>query len=390
MSLSGFAGTGKIDNRLASTKRFDLPLFLSAAILLIAGLLTLYSESIQHDGGSTFKKQLMNFGLGLVPFGLFALSHPHFWRRHANIIYILNCGMLASVLVIGKRLNGAQRWIGVGPIQIQPSEFAKFLLAITICAFFANRMDEIKSPKTFLLSLLHVSVPALLIFKQPHFAAMLVLVVIWLAASLVGEVPLKFFGIMLAVVVAFGIAAPMIPGVLKDYQKERWKGFLMGQNEMSGPSKGPGKKARDISYQTDRAAIAFGVGGVSGSGFLKGEQKQAHFVPYQSSDFVFTVVGEEGGLIGCGLVLLTFGFFFFRAWLIMLRAQDKYYQMLVGCIIAMLAFHMTVNLWMVLKLIPVAGLWLPFFSAGGSALWLCMACVGMLLNISSRAKPILF
>jgi rod shape determining protein RodA len=144
------------------------------------------------------------------------------------------------------------------------------------------------------------------------------------------------------------------------------------------------------NWQTDRAEIAFGVGGVSGAGFGNGQQKAGHFIPEQHNDFIFTVVGEEGGLIGCTLVLAAFGFFFFRVFLIMHLATDPFYRMIAAGIFAILGFHTFVNIAMVLQIVPVVGLWLPFLSYGGTALWLCMACVGLLLNIRRREKPLLF
>lgn len=381
------AGVPNADSKF-SRKGFDWPLFLSAFVLLFAGILTLYSESIQHDAGATFKKQLTSVVIGLVPFSIFAFIKVDFWRRIMPALYGVNVLLLVGVMVKGKTINGAQRWIQLGPIQLQPSELAKLLVILTLSSFLASRWEDIRKPSTFILSGLHVLLPALLIFKQPHLAATLVLVIIWLCCCLAGGVPLRYLGGTLLALVLMGGLATRIPGVLHGYQAERIMGL---QNAGSDKNKIVGKKKNsDVNYQTERAAIAFGVGGVSGSGFLKGEQKQAHFVPYQSSDFVFTVVGEEGGLIGSALVLACFGLFFYRAWVVMIQAADPYYQMIVAGIIGTLVFHMTVNLCMVLRLIPVAGLWLPFFSAGGSALWLCMSCVGLLLNIRWQHRPLLF
>ena len=113
-------------------------------------------------------------------------------------------------------------------------------------------------------------------------------------------------------------------------------------------------------------------------------------IPEQQTDFVFTIVGEEGGLVGSTIVLAVFGFFFYRIWLIYLHATEGYYKMLAAGILGMLAFHTIVNLAMVLQLMPVVGLWLPFMSYGGTAMWLCLSCVGLLLNVRSREKPVLF
>jgi rod shape determining protein RodA len=166
--------------------------------------------------------------------------------------------------------------------------------------------------------------------------------------------------------------------LLHSYQRERIQ---------SGISQ---KDAHGRDWQTYRAEIAFGVGGALGAGYLKGEQKAGHFIPEQHDDFVITVIGEEGGLIGCTMVLAAFGFFFYRIWLIMFTASEPYYRMIAAGIFAALFFHMFVNIAMVLQLVPVVGIWLPFLSYGGTAMWLCMACVGLLLNIRRREKPLLF
>jgi rod shape determining protein RodA len=114
------------------------------------------------------------------------------------------------------------------------------------------------------------------------------------------------------------------------------------------------------------------------------------FVPEQHTDFIFTVIGEEGGLIGCTLVLAGFGFFFYRIWRVAYAADEPFHRMMAAGLFSVLAFHTIVNLGMNLEMLPVVGLWLPFMSYGGTAIWLCMAAVGLLLNLGRRAKPILF
>jgi rod shape determining protein RodA len=136
--------------------------------------------------------------------------------------------------------------------------------------------------------------------------------------------------------------------------------------------------------------LAFGVGGIEGTGFRNGEVKKGGFIPEQHNDFIFTVIGEEGGLIGCTLVLAGFGFFFFRAWLIMFRATEPFYKMMAVGIMGTLAFHAIVNMGMNLQILPVVGLWLPFMSYGGTAMWLCLSCVALLLNIKRHERPVLF
>ncbi len=358
--------------------RIDWLLVLSAAILMLVGLMSLYSEGWHKEHGGNFGKQVFNVVVGIVPFAFFLLVHPKMFKKYSHAIYIVNVFMLAIVLTrLGFHEMGAQRWITLGPIRFEPSELAKLFTVFTLASFFADRQDSIRKFSTFGLSFLHVAVPAALIFKQPHLGAALVMLAIWLAMSITAEVPMQFIvGFVAIALVLFGFIWAT-PGVLNDYQRKRVEGLLQ-------------KNDKDSGYQTLRSEIAFGAGGVSGEGFLRGEQKQARFIPEQHNDFIFTVVGEEGGLIGCSLVLLAYGFFFFRVWLVMLDATDPYYKMLIAGLIGMLAFHMTVNLGMILQLLPVVGLWLPFLSYGGTAMWLCMSCVALLLNIRRHERPVLF
>jgi rod shape determining protein RodA len=376
------ARTGTLGPEQKRGARIDWFLIASTVILLVIGLMSLYSEGISRDHGSSFRKQLVFALIGIVPFAIFALVQPKFWQRISWWLYGLNVLALVAVRFLGSEKKGAERWIEVGPVQFQPSEMAKLLTIITLATFFASRQSSIHTFRTFALSFLHIAVPLGLILVQPHLGAAMVVVACWFAISLVAGVPLKFLGGTAAAMVALvGLVlfVPAVPRlVLQPYQISRLEG-LLGQDD----DKGKG-------WQTDRAQIAFGVGGLMGTGFTKGEQKIGHFIPEQHNDFIFTVVGEEGGLIGSTLVLLAFGFFFFRVWLVMFSATDVYYRMLAAGVFAALFFHMFVNVAMVLKVLPVVGLWLPFLSYGGTALWLCLACVGLLVGVRRREAPMLF
>lgn len=368
--------------------RIDAHLLLATLLLLVAGFTALYSEGMARDGLASFRKQLINCVIGLVPFGIFATVNPRVWQRLAKPMYIVNLLLLMVVLLKGKTAKGAERWIDIGPMQFQPSELAKILIVITLASFYASRQDQIQTRSTYLLGLVHALVPALLILKQPHLGAFSVVMVAWFAISVVANVPIKYLASTFAVVAVIAGGLFAAPGLrnrlLNPYQVDRVEALLATLSN-SGDSDKRGK-----NWQTDRAEIAFGVGSVTGTGFGNGQQKAGHFIPEQRNDFIFTVIGEEGGLVGCTLVLAAFGFFFYRVFLIILGATEPYYRMIAAGIFSVLGFHMFVNIAMVLHIIPVVGLWLPFLSYGGTALWLCMACVGMLLNIHRREKPLLF
>lgn len=379
------AGVSTMSGRVQDGRRavrLDAWLVIATVILLLMGFMSLYSEGLEKDHLLSFRKQLINGAIGLIPFGIFATVNPRVWQRLAHPIYILNLVMLMGVLVVGKSAKGAARWIDIGPIQFQPSELAKLLVVLTLASFYAARSDRITELSTFLLGLVHAIVPALMIFKQPHLGAFCVVMVTWFAVSLVAQVPAKYLGAFALIAITGAGTVLFVPKVrdrvLDDYQVDRLLGFM---------------DSRDLkkkNWQTYRAEIAFGVGGVSGTGFGNGLQKKGGFIPEQRNDFIFTVVGEEGGLVGASLVLLAFAFFFYRIFVIMHLATEPFYRMLAAGVFAVLGAHTLVNIAMVLRVAPVVGLWLPFLSYGGTALWLCMACVGLLLNIRSREKPILF
>ena len=350
----------------------DWWMLLTVGLLMGIGLMSLYS--IDHAASSDyFKKQLLRIGIGVVPFMIFWLVRPDWLRRWANVLYLVNISLLVLVLVAGRARNEAQRWIEIGPLDFQPSELAKLLIAITVATYFARESaHEPIGLGTFVKSFLHVAIPMALIFKQPHLGSTLVIGVMWLAMSLAAGVRMRYVVGAVILGIAGLTAAYFTPGVLNDYQRERVIGLFNPDPKKSG-------------YQVERGLVAIGSGGLTGKGFLKGEQKSLRFIPEQQTDFIFTVIGEEGGLVG-GLIMLTvFGAFLMRIWLIVFQGADAFDRIVAAGLLALFAFHLTANLGMVLRLLPVVGLWLPFISYGGTAIWLCMASVGLLLNLRSRS-----
>jgi len=394
MASIGISVGYQADARKA-VSRMDWPFLFSAIILLMFGLMSLYSIGMGQQG-TYFKKQLLCAAIGLVPFGVFATVSPSAWKKGSAWLYAINVLMLLAVLAVGKHTNGSGRWIYLpGHLEFQPSEPAKLLTIITLASFYANRYDRIREPSTFFLGLLHVIVPILLIKAQPHLGAAMMIAVMWFAVSLVAGVPFRTLGMFCLAVVAAGAIGWQIPAIrahmVETYQLKRIDGLKSAQKDKTKLTHAQLKAANEgSSYQTDRAAISFGVGGLLGTGFGHGEQKAAKFIPEQEDDFILTVIGEEGGLVGCTLLLAAYGFFFYRVFLILLNATEPYHRMLAAGVLAVLGAHTFANMGMVLQLLPVVGLWLPFLSYGGTAIWLCMSCVGLLLSVRRRQRPLLF
>jgi rod shape determining protein RodA len=377
---SVFPVSGYVNDNRRSLAKVDWYLVLATVILLVVGFMSLYSKCSANNL-PYFRKQLVNFGVGLIPFTVFAAVHPKFWQKISKLLYAISIFFLGLVLVHGRVAKGAGRWFQFGPIDFQPSELAKILTIITLATFYAFRQDRIDKPSTFFYGLLHAMVPTLLIAKEPHLGGAMVMFCMWFAVSLIAGIPLKSIFITLIAalsLIGMGLYMPSSK-LIHDFQRQRLMSLLGLENDAKGSH-----------WQVDRAEIAFGVGGVMGTGFERGEQKANGFIPEQWNDFAFTIVGEEGGLIGSTLVLLTFGFFFYRVWLTIVQSSEPYYKMLAGGIFAVLGFHTVINIAMILQLFPVVGIWLPFISYGGTAIWLCMSCVGMLVAIRRRERPILF
>ncbi len=361
-----------ISHVFKTISQYDFWLIIATLALLTFGMMSLYSI----DFGTKsiyFKKQFTFLAVGTIPFLIFLTTKPNTLRKFYPILYWFNIALLLVVMKAGTERGGeAQRWLVVGPLQFQPSELSKLLIVITLSAYWATRRkEELKTVRTFLTSFLHVALPMFLVFKQPHLGATLAIFATWLTVSIVMGAPGRFATISIALGFIAMIAAVNIPGVLSPYMLDRIRGLFHPDPAKNG-------------YQVERALITIGSGGLTGKGWRKGELTASNYVPEAQNDFIITVLGEEGGLIGCSLLLLVYGLFFFRMWLIMIRSEEHFHKGLLGGILMIFAFHTIVNLCMVMRLLPVVGLWLPFMSSGGTALWLCLACVGLVLNIKAR------
>jgi len=346
----------------------DVWLLSSAGLLILIGLASIHSIDISRVASVFMVKQMMWAAIGLVVFLLCSSATPKLLERLSPLLYGVSVISLLAVRLFGKTAKGANRWIDFGPIQFQPSELAKVFLVITLAVYFSKRWESRHELSTFLGSLIHAAPIIGLVLLQPHLAGAASLAMIWLAISLYASVPWKYLAATVAMAATLFLIAWNVPGLIPSYMKDR----PLGQTNRDPKGNG---------WQQDRAKIAFGVGGVVGVGYGNGEQKAARYIPEQQNDFIFTVIGEELGLIGAGLTIALFGFFFFRVWLVGYRATEPIGRMLSAGILAVLGFHTIVNLGMNVGLLPVAGLWLPFISYGGTALWMCMACVGLLASV---------
>lgn len=346
----------------------DFWLLGSAAALIIVGLLAINSiDQATHQHNAA--RQGVFAALGVGVFYFFRKVPLSVWQWASRGLYVLNLALLSLVLVTGHSTKGAQRWIEFGSFQFQPGDLSQIIVALTLASFFVARADEMKAFKTFLLSFLHVLPFVVLLMMQPHYGGAACVLVIWLAIALYAGVPWQHIGASIACVLAL-VGVAFAGGLLSDYHSGKMKEFFA--KILHGTSDTQGK-----GWQAAQSVKAIAMGGITGTGYLQGGQKAGRYIPEQHNDFIFSVIGEEQGLVGSVVVLALFLLFFYRMWDKGFRCRDPMGRMVSGALLSVLAFHTVVNLAMVLNIGPVIGLWLPFVSNGGTALWTCMAAVGI-------------
>lgn len=352
----------------------DRPLLVAAGLLLAFGLLALYSASFQkaHTLSVSFLSKQFTWALSGCLLGvILVVVDYHRWLEWAYLLYGLNVGLLVLVLELGVVRGGAQRWLSVGGLTIQPSEFAKVTTILALARYLGFRKENTTAAwKAILVTGLIVAVPVGLILKEPNLGTALVLLPIALAMGLAWGVRWKIFGLLF---LAGGLIAPLGWWRLADYQRSRLLVFL-----------NPNLDPLGAGYTVVQSKIAIGSGGLVGKGWLAGTQNQLNFLPERHTDFIFSVVGEEWGFLGTSLCLALFTFLFTRGLRIATQTRDPFGRLVVVGLVTMLATHVVVNTGMTIGLMPVTGLPLPLLSYGGSWLLTCLTAVGMILSVGVR------
>ncbi|GAA5154355.1 rod shape-determining protein RodA [Nocardioides marinquilinus] len=371
---------------MTSTSRVpgvDRLLLAAVVALSVLGCLLVWSATSARsdltggDPRAFLEKQILNvaIGLGLL---LVVVVTDHRWVRIVTpLVYLASIGGLVLVLTMGTVVNGSRSWLMFGGMSIQPSEFAKLTVVIGMALVVAERAENRWRARVGLvdvvLMLLVAAVPATLIVLQPDLGTMLVL-----TATVFGV--LAASGASARWLVALGVGgvgaavAAVSAGLLEDYQVDRFLAFL-------DPTLDP----RGAGYNVEQALIAAGNGGPFGQGLFDGSQTRSGFVPEQHTDFVFTVAGEELGLLGAGLIIALLGVVLWRALRIAARTDDVFGRVAAAGIACWFGFQAFQNIGMCLGIMPVTGVPLPFVSYGGSSMFASMLAVGLLLNISRRA-----
>jgi rod shape determining protein RodA len=357
---------------------FHVDWALLAAILLIAlvGVVMIYSTTYISVGGAgragpQVTTQVYALILGLIALTVCMMIDYRLLAEHSLLIYFGLLALLVYVLFRGSTQFGAQRWISLGAFNLQPSEFARIVVALILAMYFGENRRGARNTSDLVIGGIFLSVPLLLIAKQPDLGTAATLIPVFLGVAYLAGLRMRLLGAIALIAV---LVAPVAwTFALKDYQKSRIETFL-------DPSQDP----RGAGYQTIQARITVGSGGLTGKGFMEGTQGQYKFLPVAHNDFIFSVLAEEQGFLGVLVVLGLYLFVVLRSLEAARLAKDRLGAYLVGGIIAGFTFQVVYNVAMSVGLAPVKGITLPLMSYGGSSLIATLAAFGLILNVRMR------
>ena len=365
-------------NPASPWRHVDLTLLLSTLGIALIGVVMVYSSTRQKqetaglDPAFFLKRQAVFLLLGLVALGLVSLVDYRRIRDFAPILY--GGAVLALLLVLsplGTSRRGTQAWFQIGSFQVQPSEVAKVALILALAAICAGARGSFDTAGV-LTALGAALVPTALILVQPDLGTTMVFIAVVIAVLLVAGARPRH----MAVLALLGIAAIVMIvelGVLKDFQRDRLTAFL-----------DPEADAQRSSYNLRQSQIAIAAGGIAGRGLFEGTQTNLAFVPEQHTDFIFTAVGEELGLVGGVSLLGFFGVMMWRIWRAAVLARDQFGRLVCVGVLAMLVFQIFENVGMTMGITPITGIPLPFMSYGGSAMIASCIGIGLVLNVHMR------
>ncbi|HWC15034.1 MAG TPA: rod shape-determining protein RodA [Actinomycetota bacterium] len=365
--------------RRAPIRHLDPTLLVVTLLLSIYGVVMVQSATASNqsaaglDPNAFFSRQAMFLLVGAIVLIGVSFVDYRFFAGFASVVYGATVGALILVLTpLGTLRSGATRWIDLGPMEVQPSEFAKVGVIVALAAYLALRKGDVRARDVAACVVL-VAIPSGLIYVQPDLGSMMVFVALLGALLLSGGAKIRHF-LFLGLCGFVGIVVVLQMGLLKDYQLQRLTSFL-----------DPDPDVRSVGYNLTQSKIAIGSGGMRGKG-LGGENTQTSldYVPEQHTDFIFTAVGEQLGFLGSATLLAMFVFLLWRALRIAVMSRDLFGTLLASGIVGLWAFQIFVNVGMTMGIMPITGIPLPFISYGGSSLITNYIAVGLLLNIHMR------
>ena len=365
--------------RKRELKNMEWGILVVAIILSIIGIVALFSAT-QETEYDEFSKQIIWLVVSLIAMVIIMFIDYNLLLKASPVLYGLAIILLIAVLFT-KPVNGATSWFNIGAFSLQPGEFSKvaviLFLTFVITKIQRKGQEEINRPTRLLIILSVLAVPVLLIIKQPDYGTALAFIVAMALMLFASGLDKKYIiGTILLVV----IAVPLLYNfVLPEHAKTRIDVFL---NPESDP--------RGSGYNIIQSKLAIGAGGLTGMGILKGNQTQLGFLYPKTTDFIYSVIGEEIGFIVAGAIILLFVYLINKSIYVAKTSKDRAGSMIAIGITGIFLFHVLENIGMVMGLLPITGVPLPFVSYGGSSLITNFICIGLLLNISGKRQKTIF
>jgi rod shape determining protein RodA len=364
---------------------FDLILLTATLLVSIIGVVMVYTATrgsllAQGEDPKTFlKKQGLFVVLGVIVMVVVALIDYRRLEPVANILYWLIILALLGVFVVGSSAQGAARWFSLGPLQLQPSEFAVLALILAIASYCARRDDVGLAWRDVFRLLIMAGIPIVLVLLQPDLGTAMIMVIVLLVMLAVAGLPIRILVMLLVATVLFAVVA-VEAGLLHHYQIARLTTFLNPNSHSSNPY------VQSAIYNTQQAKNAIGSGGLLGSGIGHGVETNLGYVPEQQTDFIFTAVAEQLGFVGSVGVLALLGVIAWRVLHAAVVSRDIFGRLVCSGLFAFIAFSVFQNAGMTMGIMPITGIPLPFVSYGGTAVLVFFSAVGLALSVGARRR----
>lgn len=359
--------------------RFDYVMILAALALVVIGLLLIYSGSLSFYSGpiasfsSPVFKQVIFACIGFAGMLLISKIDYHYLTHYAWVLYGLGILSLIAILAIGQTAYGSTRWFDVGPVQVQPSEFAKLATILALARFFSEHGGDARDVRALLISLVIVAPVAGLVFIQPDLGTSLVFFAIWIGIVVVAGANRSHLFVMAALFIS--VLPFLWTFALAEYQVDRVAVLVDSQEDPLGDG-----------YNVNQSKIAVGSGQILGKGFTNGDQTQLGYLKVATKDFIFSLLSEEFGFVGCVTVMGIFILLLMRGIRAAQIAGDTAGQLVAAGIVMLIMMQTVINIAVNLSVFPVTGIPLPFVSQGGSSLVSLFISLGILQSIVMRHR----
>ncbi|HNT30015.1 MAG TPA: rod shape-determining protein RodA [bacterium] len=357
-------------------RKHDWVLFGVMIMLAVFGLVMIFSTTLNAqsavEGRGAFRLQVMYLLLGLFLYFFLSGINYRILQPLAKPLFVLSTLLLFMVLLIGSQGKEVARWFDFGIVHLQPAEIAKLTMVIVLSSVLAGRSRYASSFHFMFDTLLILLVPIGLILIQPDLGTAMIFIALWLGMMVGIGVDIRYLFYSISSLLAM---IPLAWPFLKDYQKQRLISFI-----------DPASDPRGSGYNAIQAKIAVGAGGILGVGLGQGTQSRFKFLPVRHTDFIFSVVAEELGIIGASILLVLFALLLLRILRAAAAAQDNFGRYLSIGFFSVFLAQIFINIGMNISIMPVTGVPLPFISYGGSSLWLSLAMLGFIQSIVSHTQ----